>query len=127
MMDARPLGDALAKADEIWNALAERDWLEAFAAHPRIGESRPAAKWASVEQSGTSTATEETMNAIGNANREYENRFGYIYIVCATGKSADEMLAIVRERLQNDPAKELRIAAEEQRKITRLRLLKLVS
>jgi len=127
MMESRPYDDVLAKADEVWNSLHERDWLEAFAAHPKIGERKPEAKWASQEQSGTSRASEETLHALAEVNQEYEEHFGYIYIVCATGKSADEMLAIARERMINDKEAELRVAAEEQRKITRLRLLKLVS
>jgi allantoicase len=127
MMEARPFTNAIAKADEIWSALHERDWLEAFAAHPRIGEKKVAAKWASEEQSGASNANEVTLNALADANREYEERFNHIYIVCATGKSADDMLAIARQRLKNDPAMEIKVAAEEQRKITKLRLLKLVS
>jgi allantoicase len=127
MLESRPYDDVLAKADEIWSSLTERDWLEAFAAHPRIGDKKPAAKWASEEQSGTAGATAETLKALSDVNRQYEEHFGYIYIVCATGKPADEMLVIARERLINDPKNELRAAAEEQRKITRLRLLKLVS
>ena len=127
MLESRPFDDALAKADEIWNSLHERDWREAFATHPRIGERKPEAKWASEEQSGASRAGADTLAALAYVNQKYEEHFGYIYIVCATGKSADEMLAIARERLINDPKTELRIAADEQRKITRLRLLKLVS
>jgi allantoicase len=127
MLESRPYDDVLAKADEIWSSLTERDWLEAFAAHPRIGDKKPAAKWASEEQSGAAAASAETLTTLADVNRQYEEHFGYIYIVCATGKSADEMLAIARERLINDPKNELRVAAEEQRKITRLRLLKLVS
>jgi 2-oxo-4-hydroxy-4-carboxy-5-ureidoimidazoline decarboxylase len=78
------------------------------------------------EQSGTSTASEETIKALSKGNKEYEDKFGYIFIVCATGKSADEMLAILESRLPNDPEKEIEIAADEQNKITRLRLEKLL-
>lgn len=123
----------LMAADEIWRALAPADWLEAFSHHPRIGErksalsqSARATAWAAGEQSGVERANDETRAALAAANREYERRFGYIYIVCATGKSAQEMLTLARERLRNDPDVELRIAAEEQGKITRLRLEKLL-
>jgi allantoicase len=126
MMDARPLDDALAKADEIWNALGRDAWHEAFAAHPRIGEKK-ADRFSGGEQSGAASAPDQTKQQLAAINREYESRFGHIYIVCATGKSADEMLAIAKQRLSNAPDDEIRVAAEEQRKITRLRLMKLVS
>jgi allantoicase len=125
MMAARPLDDACAAADEIWASLDAKDRLAAFAAHPRIGEKKGTA-WSAQEQSGAATASDETMNALASANAEYEKRFGYIYIVCATGKSADEMLAMAWQRLTNEPEHELRVAAEEQRKIIHLRLMKLV-
>ena len=126
MMDARPLSNAFTAADEIWASLGRDHYLEAFAAHPRIGETKSGGTWSSQEQSGTSAATDETMNAMASANREYEKRFGHIYIVCATGRSGDEMLAMAWQRLNNDPETELRVAAEEQRKIMQLRLWKLV-
>jgi allantoicase len=125
--NARPFAswDALLEhATSTWASLEEEDWLEAFAAHPRIGERKPG--WASQEQSGTSGASEETMRALAEGNRAYEEKFGFVYLVCATGKSADEMLANLRMRLDNDRAAEVRNAAEEQRKITELRLEKLV-
>ena len=125
MMAARPLANAFTAADEIWNSLGRDDILEAFAAHPRIGDKKGGA-WSASEQSGTASATDETMNAMASANREYEKRFGYIYIVCATGRSGDEMLAMAWQRLNNDPDAELRVAAEEQRRIIQLRLWKLV-
>lgn len=125
MMAARPLDGAFAAADEIWASLDAKDWLEAFAAHPRIGEKKGTA-WSAQEQSGTAAASDETMNALASANAEYEKRFGYIYILCATGKSGDEMLAMAWQRLTNEPEHELRVAAEEQRKIIHLRLMKLV-
>jgi len=126
MMDARPLSNAFTAADEIWASLGRDHYFEAFAAHPRIGETKSDGTWSSQEQSGTSAATDETMNAMASANREYEKRFGHIYIVCATGRSGDEMLAMAWQRLNNDPETELRVAAEEQRKIMQLRLWKLV-
>jgi OHCU decarboxylase len=124
----------LAMADEVWWALDPADWDEAFAAHPRIGERKAApaqgeraAAWSRDEQSGAASAGEDVAAALAKGNAEYERRFGRIYIVCATGKSAAEMLAILRERLSNDPATELRAAAGEQAKITRLRLIKLLA
>lgn len=118
-------------ADRIWGSLSRTDWLEAFAAHPRIGsaagrESQQSRDWSRREQAGAVTAPPETLARLTRVNREYEERFGYIFIVCATGKSAAEMLAIAETRLHNDDRTELRIAAEEQRRIMRLRLAKLL-
>jgi allantoicase len=130
MLDHRPFDgweDLFSFADKLWWGLEPRDWREAFAAHLRIGERKRDARWASAEQSGTATASTQTLQALAEANAAYESRFGHIFIVCATGKSADEMLAIVRGRTENPPEEELRNAAEEQRKITRLRLMKLVT
>jgi len=122
-----------AAADEIWAGLSQDDWLEAFAHHPRIGDldslrTRFAGTraWAEGEQAGAATASEEVLHALAEGNRAYEERFGYIFIVCATGKSADEMLGLLHVRLPNTPTAELPVAAEEQRKITRLRLEKLL-
>lgn len=119
----------LAASDEIWRALPEADWLEAFRAHPRIGESRPqqpvaarSTAWSSQEQSAVTASADDTKAALAQANREYERRFGRVFIVCASGKSSSEILEILHRRLHNDPATELREAVEEQRKITRLRL-----
>jgi OHCU decarboxylase len=121
------------KADRIWRSLGSADWLEAFQAHPRIGEKKAAAaqseearKWSAQEQSGIRDAAADTMAALAEGNRDYEQRFGFIFIVCATGKSSEEMLAILQRRLQNDAETEIAVAAEEQRKITRLRLEKLL-
>ena len=128
MAAARPfrdLDDLLARSDATWRALAADDWLEAFAAHPRIGQQGGSA-WSAQEQAGADGAAADVRNRLAAANRDYEARFGYIFIVCATGKSADEMLAALEARLHNEPPRELRIAADEQRKITRLRLAKLV-
>ena len=125
--------DLLQKATAIWNDLNESDWLEAFGAHPKIGESKAAshqqkrsAGWSKGEQAGVSTATDETRDELVEVNRLYEQKFGFIFIVCATGKGADEMLQLCRQRLGNTPADEFRIAAEEQRKITEIRLRKLL-
>lgn len=107
-------------SDRIWWSLGREDWLEAFAAHPRIGEQ---GNWRSEEeQSGVRDADAGTLAALAEANRLYEARFGHIFIVCATGKSAAEILDLLRARLDNDPETELRVAAEEQRKITNLRM-----
>jgi allantoicase len=116
-------GQMLAAADRIWNELAPQDWLEAFAAHPRIGESTADPR-AAKEQSGVGGAQPETLARLAAANREYEKRFGHIYIVCASGKTAAEMLALLESRLSNDAETELRVAAGEQQKIMRLRLEK---
>ncbi|HET9729532.1 MAG TPA: 2-oxo-4-hydroxy-4-carboxy-5-ureidoimidazoline decarboxylase [Gemmatimonadaceae bacterium] len=137
MVARRPfetLDDLLAAADDVWWSLDQHDWREAFARHPRIGEADTAPpgdererRWASGEQASVATAQDAVRSALVEANRKYERRFGYIYIVCATGRTADEMLALARGRLHNSPKVELRVAAEEQRKITRLRLQKLMT
>ena len=138
MSAARPFADAAAlsaAAERIGSTLQREDWLEAFAAHPRIGAGRAgeagraggaAAEWAAREQANVALAADETLRRLADANRAYEARFGYIFIVCATGKSAGEMLALLEARLRHDADDELRIAADEQRKITRLRLTKLL-
>lgn len=113
------------EADRVWRGLSESDWLEAFAAHPRIGE-KTGTDWSRQEQAGTAGASPETLANLADANRDYEERFGHVFIVCASGKNAAEMLRLLESRLGNDPRTELAIAAEEQRKITRLRLQKLL-
>lgn len=130
----RPFRDGssiMATSDEVWNRLSPQDWLEAFSKHPRIGqrEAPPAASaqsagWSAQEQQEVAVAGETIHVALQAANREYENRFGRVFIVCASGKSAAEMLDILRRRLRNDDETELREAAEEQRKITNIRLKK---
>ena len=134
MTKERPFHDLqelLEKADAVWWALDEEDWLEAFSRHPKIGEKKSeraqaeeASEWSEQEQSGTRSADEETRRELVALNREYLQKFGYIYIICATGKTADEMLAILKERLKNDASLEIRVAAEEQRRIMHLRLIK---
>jgi OHCU decarboxylase len=129
MAAARPFanGEALARAgDVIWRSLAPADWLEAFAAHPKIGEQAASSSWSDREQSGMQTAGDDIRSRLAAGNADYQSRFGYIFIVCATGKTAAEMLAALEDRLTNDPAVELRVAAEEQRKIIGLRLAKLM-
>jgi OHCU decarboxylase len=130
----RSLAEIIQTADEVWWQLDETDWLEAFKAHPRIGEKKAdtagtarSESWAKSEQAGMSSAHEQTAEKLARFNREYEAKFGYIFIVCATGKSPDEMLALLVERLQHDASDELPVAAAEQAKITKLRLAKLFS
>jgi OHCU decarboxylase len=117
--------DLYRAADAVWWSLDSGDWLEAFGHHPRIGER--AAGWAKDEQAGARGAAQTTLDALTALNREYELKFGHVFLICATGKSADDMLRELRRRLPNDPAPELRIAAGEQAKITRLRLQKLLA
>jgi OHCU decarboxylase len=124
MASARPARDPRAlldAADLAWARLGDADRNEAFAAHPRIGDRAAVGKEAR-EQAGTAHASPETLDALAEANREYERRFGRIFLVCATGRTAEEMLALCRQRLHNDPKTEFAVASEEQRKITRLRL-----
>jgi len=130
MAAARPLRDLAstkAEAARAAEGLAERDWLEAFGAHPRIGEKKGDARgWSAEEQSKVADADKGTLDALAEANRAYEAKHGFVYIVCATGKTAEAMLALARERLQGDRAGEVVRASEEQRLITDLRLEKLV-
>jgi OHCU decarboxylase len=124
MVERRPFQSeaaALDAGDRVWKSLFPRDWLEAFRAHPRIGDPAVTGR-AGGEQAGTRSAPEATLSELARANRLYEERFGHIYIVCASGLSAEEMLDLCRRRLHNDRETELAVAAEEQGKITRLRL-----
>jgi 2-oxo-4-hydroxy-4-carboxy-5-ureidoimidazoline decarboxylase len=137
MTAKRPCADAPAlfeAAERVWWGLEPADWREAFAHHPRIGDrealrARFAAtrEWAAGEQAGVGSASEDVLTALAEGNAAYESRFGYIFIVCATGRTAPEMLALLRERLPHEAQDELRIAAGEQAKITRLRLEKLLT
>lgn len=120
-------------ADDCWWNLDTEQWLAAFTAHPRIGEKKAAsaaegktAGWEGDEQKGAANAASNVLALLTQGNVEYERKFGHVYLVCATGKSADEMLKILQGRLPNDPWNELRIAAGEQAKITDLRLRKLL-
>ena len=136
MTEARPFTNIdalLSTADEVWWSLSTDDWLEAFRAHPKIGEkkattaqSQQAQSWSAQEQSAVAMASAETASKLAEMNREYQDRFGFIFIVCATGKSSEEMLSILNSRIANDRETELRIAAQEQRRIMRLRLEKLL-
>jgi 2-oxo-4-hydroxy-4-carboxy-5-ureidoimidazoline decarboxylase len=119
----------MAAARDEWFALERTDWLEAFSHHPKIGDVDSLRhKFAATrhlseqEQHGVASASEEVLAALAQLNRDYEARFGYIFIVCATGRTADQMLALLRARLTNEPDVELRVAAEEQARITAIRL-----
>jgi 2-oxo-4-hydroxy-4-carboxy-5-ureidoimidazoline decarboxylase len=132
MMGRRPFGDRqtlLTAARDEWFALGATDWLEAFAHHPKIGDrDAAAAKLAATrhlsqgEQKGVEEAGLDLLVRLAEGNRLYEERFGYIFIVCASGRTAGEMLALLNARLHNDPETELRVAAAEQAAITTLRL-----
>lgn len=133
----RPVADEatlLDASDEIWRGLRVSDWIEAFSTHPRIGESQApktasaqSAAWSAQEQRDAASPQDAVALALAEGNREYEERFGRLFIICATGKSARQILDHLRRRLQNDAETELREAAEEQRKITNLRLKKWLS
>jgi 2-oxo-4-hydroxy-4-carboxy-5-ureidoimidazoline decarboxylase len=132
MVALRPIASVFAlseAADRTWAAMQEADWLEAFACHPRIGERKASshagaqsAAWSRAEQAQASSASENVLDEIAAANQKYDEFFGFTYIVCATGKSAEEMLAILNRRLQSTRESELREAAEQQRQIMQIRL-----
>lgn len=120
-------------SDRIWQSLSSSDWLEAFSHHPKIGDLESlktkfasTSAWASGEQGGVALASQRVLEELAAGNKDYEAKFGYIFIVCATGKTASEMLALLQERLHNSPEVEIVRAMEEQNKITRLRLEKLL-
>ena len=137
MTAARPypgLNELITNADRIWWSLDSEDWLEAFHSHPKIGEKKAATptaveaqRWSEEEQAGIRDSAQQTLAALAKLNQTYEEKFGYIFIVCASGKSFEEMLAILRARLENSADAELRVAAAEQAKITQLRLGKLLA
>jgi len=131
MVALRPYGSVESlslAADEVWSTMEEPDWMEAFAAHPRIGdrkesgETSTSAAWSQQEQSRTRDAAQQVLANLAEANQQYEERFGFTYIVCATGKSAEEMLAMLERQLTNDRETELREAAEQLRQIMQIRL-----
>lgn len=122
------------EAERLWATTGPTEWREAMTHHPRIGDVarlrekyKATGAWSEQEQRGMTGAGDDVIQALADGNRVYEERFGFIFLVCATGKSAAEMLALLRERLHNAPEQELRIAADEQAKITRLRLEKLLN
>jgi OHCU decarboxylase len=115
----------------VWSELSEDDWLEAFRAHPKIGETKTKAavteqeqRWSEGEQARAQESPDATLAALASANREYEERFGFIFIICASGRTAEEILAALRARITNERDAELRVAASEQWNITELRLRK---
>ncbi|HEX7415295.1 MAG TPA: 2-oxo-4-hydroxy-4-carboxy-5-ureidoimidazoline decarboxylase [Bacteroidia bacterium] len=125
--------ELLQVSDNIWLNCTKQDSLEAFTHHPKIGDRKSLEKkfastkeWASGEQEGVNTATQNTLVALAEGNETYLNKFGYIFIVCATGKTAEEMLALLNARINNDAETELKIAMNEQNKITHLRIEKLL-
>jgi allantoicase len=137
MLAQKPFSSAdqlLETADRVWSELQPESWLEAFRHHPAIGSSKAkekqsasARRWSSGEQSVAQKASAETLSLLASANREYHAKFGHVFLICATGKTSDEILDCLRRRLPNDRETELCIAVEEQRKITRLRLQKLLT
>lgn len=131
MITSRPIANVTElseMADRVWSTMQEPDWLEAFACHPRIGAREPSdsggqsAAWSKQEQSQASTARESILTELAEGNRIYEERFGFTYIVCATGKTAEQMLSILKRRLSSSREAELREAAEQQRQIMQIRL-----
>jgi len=135
MLSRRPFGSLeamLSAARDEWLTLSRSDWLEAFATHPRIGDREALRRrfgdgrdLPAREQAGIADASERILSALAEGNAAYERKFGFIFIVCATGLKADEMLSMLRARIANDPDQELQIAAGEQAKITALRLANL--
>lgn len=129
MISLRPFADFVSlcgNAERIWTSLSKKDWLEAFSHHPRIGDLKTS-NWARQEQSGAANASNEVLKRLAAGNLAYEKRFGHIFLVCATGKTAEQMLDLLEARIGNDPDVELKIAVGEQAKITRIRLEKLFS
>ena len=132
MVALRPIASVFVlseAADRVWATMQEADWLEAFACHPRIGDrnasihaGEQSAAWSRTEQAQTNSASDRVLEEIAAGNERYEERFGFTYIVCATGKSAEEMLAILNRRLGSTREIELREAAEQQRQIIQIRL-----
>jgi OHCU decarboxylase len=123
--------EVLATSDRVWWQLTPDDWREAFSRHPRIGDGAASARttaeyWSEREQARARSGSAATLAELAELNAEYEDRFGHVFLICATGKTADQILDSARERLNNAPDAELRIAAEEQRLITHLRLRKLL-
>ena len=137
MVAARPfknLDELMVAADRIWWSLDDDDWLEAFHSHPKIGEKKAAAavaveaqRWSEDEQSNIRNSEQHVFDKLAELNEAYEEKFGYIFIICAAGKTSEEIMAVLRRRLQNKPDEELRIAVGEQAKIAKLRLRKLLA
>ena len=135
MLKVFPMDDLvelLEDAEEKWFECSEADWKEAFSYHPEIGDTESLKTkfnnpgWAAGEQAGVNEASQKTLEVLAEGNRLYKDRFGYIFIVCATGKPAEEMLGLLHARLPNAPEEEIKIAADELNKITKIRLEKLL-
>ncbi len=129
MLGKRPLADEGAlhdAADTVWFSLAPADWLESFSKHPKIGD-RSGNAWSAQEQQGMTQASGDAAESMRVLNEQYERKFGWIFIVCATGKSAEEMRGLLEQRLTNDSEAELLIAAVEQAAIMHIRLKKLLA
>jgi 2-oxo-4-hydroxy-4-carboxy-5-ureidoimidazoline decarboxylase len=136
MAGRRPYADReglAGTAESVWRALPAEEWKAAFAHHPKIGDIKDlrrrfptTARLAEGEQAGMALTTEKVLKAFAEGNNLYEAKFGYIFIVCATGKTAEEMLSLLNARLSNVPAEEILLAAAEQSKITKLRLAALI-
>jgi OHCU decarboxylase len=137
MSNDRPyssLETLITHGDRVWWSLSTEDWLEAFRSHLKIGEKKTSEKvsaqsqqWSGQEQAEVSSASQDTAHSLATLNLAYEQKFGFIFIICATGKTSEEMLAALQERLNHDSDTELRLAAAEQAKITELRLKKLLT
>ncbi|QDA60480.1 2-oxo-4-hydroxy-4-carboxy-5-ureidoimidazoline decarboxylase [Hymenobacter jejuensis] len=137
MSEIFPVADAatlFSRAHDIWYGLQESDWREAFTHHPKIGDASAlkekfasTSAWAAGEQGAVKQASQQVLEDLAEGNWRYEEKFGYIFIVCATGKSAEEMLALLQARLPNSPETEIHIAMGEQDKITKIRLEKLLA
>jgi 2-oxo-4-hydroxy-4-carboxy-5-ureidoimidazoline decarboxylase len=137
MLQIFPVADAetlLREATTSWYSLSEADWREAFTHHPKIGDLNSlkekfasTSTWATGEQGAVTQAPQQVLEALAAGNEAYEQKFGYIFIVCATGKSAEEMLGLLQARLPNSPEEEIHVAMAEQDKITRIRLEKLLA
>ena len=130
----KSVAELYSTANNSWWALSSSDWLEAFSAHPKIGEKKASSnvsatsqRWSGQEQSGINNAAQSTLERLATLNSQYEAKFGFIFIVCASGKSSEEMLSILSRRMTNELSAELPIAAAEQAKITELRLAKLLA
>ena len=131
LMQKFPFGSPqtlIEKARDVWyNECKKNDWLESFSHHPKIGDKKSLTeKFAGNEQANVASATKEIIDALAKANKDYEKKFGFIFIVCATGKSAEEMLRLLKDRLKNSIDDELKIAMGEQHKITVIRFKKLL-
>jgi len=125
MLGSRPFVDCEAlhaAAERVWWSLGEADWLEAFRAHPRIGAAQVRERWSRAEQSGVAGASTDVLEALARLNHDYEERFGFVFLVCASGLSAEQMLGALRSRSRRTRPEEVRSAAQEHVKITALRL-----